>query len=261
MRLVFTLMTIVALCAARIEAHADPALEPTCGRAVNLQEAGQRCYFSADETRDFFGSGDGHHYAISLACDVGGSATCLSGTKCGKDAQGQLFDVFRDGELIGQTCLTDSDVASLGEVTPGLVRKAFERLTWPRSELTIQPPDGVTLVGFESNFFTTNTAPTTQTVTLLGRQIQIEATPTSYVWHFGDESTEPTATPGAAYPNLLVTHRYQHPGQVQPSVDTVYGGRYRVGTGPWQTIPGTLTVTGQAQQLEVREARGVLVGH
>ena len=151
---------------------------------------------------------------------------------------------------------------SLGDVTPAMVRTAFERLTWPTSALTVQPPDGVTLIGFESNFFTTNTDPTTRTVTLLGRQIQIEATPTSYHWNFGEaDATTTTSTPGAAYPDLLVTHRYAHTGVVHPSVDTVYAGRYRIGTGPWTAIPGTVTAPGQPQTLEVREARGVLVGH
>jgi len=242
---------------------ASPAL--ACpGRAhANFYSAESNCLFTADETRDFFGSGNGHVYAITRACAVGGQATCLKADEClGEDkTPGLLYDVFRDGELIGQTCLSEGDVTSLGQITPGLVRREFERLTWPSSELAVQPPDGVTLVGFDSNFFTTNTGPTTQAVTLLGRRITIEATPTSYVWHFGDQSTETTTTPGAAYPELLVTHRYQHIGKVQPSVDTVYAGRYRVGTGPWRAIPGTLTVTGQQQELEVHEARGVLVGH
>jgi len=259
--LIRLLVAAVGLAGLLVGITASPALACPGHASANFESAESTCVFTAAETREFFGSGDGHDYAISLACEVGGSATCLRGATCGSTLPGQLYDVFRDGDLIGQTCLSAGDVTSLGQITPRLVRREFERLTWPSSELAVQPPDGVTLVGFESNFFTTNTTPTTQTVTLLGRRITIEATPTSYAWHFGDESTETTSTPGAAYPQLLVTHRYQHIGKVQPSVDTVYAGRYRVGTGPWRAIPGTLTVTGQQQELEVREARGVLVGH
>jgi len=241
----------------------EPASAADCTGSADLFAVHETCKYSADEARDFFASGDGHVYGVTPACAIGGNATCAQQDHC-FDPDGTekvWYVIFRDGEEIGRTCLADNEAASLGQITPGLVRREFERLTWQSSELAVQPPDGVTLVGFESNFFTTNTGPTAQAVTLLGRRIQIEATPTSYVWHFGDESTETTSTPGAAYPQLLVTHRYQHIGKVQPSVDTVYAGRYRVGTGPWRAIPGTLTVTGQQQELEVREARGVLVGH
>lgn len=164
--------------------------EPLCGATAGFREAAAVCDLTANQTRDLFASSDGHSYTVTHACAVGGQATCLKADDClGEDqTPGLLYDVFQDGQPYGQVCLSDSDVTSLGQVTPGLVRKAFERLTWPSSELTVQPPDGVTLVGFESNFFTTNTTLTTQTVTLLGKRIQIEATPTSYIWHFGDES-------------------------------------------------------------------------
>jgi len=240
-----------------------PASASDCTGSADLFAVHETCKYSADEARDFFASGDGHVYGVAPACAVGGNATCAQQDHCfDKDGTEKVwYVIFRDGQEIGQTCLTEGEAASLGQITPGLVRREFERLTWPSSELAVQPPDGVTLVGFDSNFFTTNSTPTTQNVTLLGRRIQIEATPTSYVWHFGDESSETTTTPGAAYPQLLVTHRYARAGLERPSVDTVYAGRYRVGTGPWRAIPGTLTVTGQPQTLEVREARGVLVGH
>lgn len=240
-------------------AHADPPSE-SCVDSVSLGTAGATCGLSAEETADLYASGDGHHYAIVPTCAVGGAVTCASQETCFGTSPGFVYTVLRDGVEIGTVCLSDEAADQLGEVTPAKVLSAFRRLTWPTSELTVQPPDGVTLVGFDSNFFTTNTAPTTQTVTLLGRRITIEATPTSYVWHFDDASSETTTTPGAAYPDLLVTHRYLHTGEMHPSVDTVYAGRYRIGTGQWQDIPGTLTVVGQTQQLDVREARGVLVG-
>jgi len=241
-------------------ADADPSADPHCSEAANLQEVSQVCHFSSEETHEFYEAGDGHHYEIALVCGLGGDVACTEERECVGPPPGFWYQVFRDGELIGTTCLSEPDAESLGHVTPALVLKAFQRLDWPKSELVLQPPDGKTLVGFATNFYTTNTTPTTQTVTLLGRRIQVEATPTSYDWQFGDDTSETTETPGAAYPDLLVTHQYEHPGQVRPRVDTVYAGRYRIGSGPWQAIPGTLTVAGSATELEVREARGVLVG-
>jgi len=262
MRALAVVATLMASSMIVAPSTADDEDRKRCEATSTFQQAVNHCEYSSEEIQDFHASGDGHVYSIAPACAVGGEATCSDDALCAHDGKpGKWFRVFRDDEMIGTTCLTEQEVESLGHVTPALVLKAFQRLTWPRSELVLQPPDGVTLVGFETNFYTTNTTPTTQTVTLLGRRIQLEATPTSYAWQFGDATSETTQTPGAAYPDLLVTHQYQHSGLVRPSVDTVYAGRFRVGTGPWQTIPGTLTVAGRAAELEVREARGVLVGN
>ncbi|TYL44823.1 hypothetical protein FXB39_21440, partial [Nocardioides sp. BGMRC 2183] len=129
-------------------------------------------------------------------------------------------------------------------MSPSAVARAFQRLSWPASDLKIQPINGRTLVNFDTNYYTDDTTPITQTIRLLGRPITIEATPTEYHWHFGDHTNLTTTDPGAAYPNLTITHQYRHTGHYQPRLDTTYGGRYRVGNGPWQQIPGTHTVTG-----------------
>ncbi|WP_460844621.1 hypothetical protein [Nocardioides ultimimeridianus] len=155
-------------------------------------------------------------------------------------------------------CQTSSDsMAGLGP-SPGQVAQAMRRLSWPGSPLMIQPVNGRTLVNFRTNFYTTNTGPTTKTVTLLGRRITIEATP-SYRWRWGDGGRASGTSAGAAYPHLLVTHEYLRKGVVHPRLDTVYSGRFRIGQGAWQAIPGTLTVIGTPQRLEVVTARPVLV--
>jgi hypothetical protein len=260
MRILIALLFTTVTLTLAATAHADPP-SGTCHEQVSYQQANNTCTFAAQETADMFSSGDGHHYEIVPACALGGLATCTGGQSCDGPPPGVLFDVLRDGVKIGSTCLDDDAASDLGQVTPGLVRKEFERLTWPWSELVVQPPDGTTLVGFATNFYTANAAPTSQPVTLLGQQIEIEATPTSYLWQFGDGTSQTTSTPGAAYPNLLITHQYRHAHvTVHPRVDTTYTGRYRLGTGPWRTIPGTLTVDGVAGDLRVREAQGVLVG-
>ena len=76
--------------------------------------------------------------------------------------QGSLYNVFRTPpggprELYGVACLTPSEAGQLGAITPDMVFEAMQRLTWPRSELVIQPPGGETLVNLETNFYTTNT--------------------------------------------------------------------------------------------------------
>ena len=140
-----------------------------------------------------------------------------------------------------------------------MVRREMERLDWPRARLEVQPPDGQTLVNFDTNFFTRDTEPTRQTVTLLGQRVEIEAAPTEYTWDYGDGSSETTTSPGAAYPDLDVTHEYADPGQVSPSVATTYSGRYRINGGGWEQIPGTLTLPGESVELRVRSASPRLV--
>jgi hypothetical protein len=159
----------------------------------------------------------------------------------------------------GTVCLpTDFEVEV---ITPGRVLHEMKRMTWPAAELSIQPPDGRTLVNFKTNFFTTTTEPDTQTITLLGQRVEIEATPVSYTWHFGDGEKQSGADPGAPYPNLDVTHTYRKAEvTVRPSVDVTYHGRFRVNGGQWQDIPETLTVAGTPTQLQVLTATPHLVG-
>lgn len=181
----------------------------------------------------------------------------------GAGDEGMRYAVLVDGERTGEeTCIIDHrEMAGLGPdgVPTGEVLRAFRRLEWPASDLIVQPPDGVTLVNFDTNFLTDNTDSTRQRVQLLGQTMVVEATPASYIWQFGDGDTLETETPGARYPDLEVTHRYQRKETFQPRVDTVYRGRYRVNGGPWIELTGTHTVTGEAQDLEVIGARPVLV--
>jgi hypothetical protein len=238
-----------------------------------LDEVTTGCYYNGDEVSQAYNSGDGATWSIALQCKEESRATnCLIPIRCLATGgrQGSLYNVYRTPpggprELYGVACLTPSEAGQLGAITPDMVFEAMQRLTWPKSELVIQPPGGETLVNFETNFYTTNTAPTTQAVTLLGQRVEIEATPGSYVWHWGgagdDGASEETDGPGSPYPDLTVTHTYRDAEvTVHPRVDTVYSGRYRVNGDGWATIPDTLTVPGDPVALDILEARPVLVG-
>lgn len=146
-------------------------------------------------------------------------------------------------------------------LTVGLIRRAFAELKLPAGELVIQPPDGLTLVNFDTNFYTTSTAPIARTVTLLGQRVTLEATPATYHWDFGDGRELSTSEPGAPYPRLDVTHSYLRTGTYRPSLSTTYTGRYRVGGGAWQQIPGTVTIDGAGRPLRAIEAQPKLVGY
>lgn len=245
-----------------------------CGSGGDLYQVSTDCYYSGDEVRTLFNSGASYRWSIDQSCKTESpDGVCFNPIECVTDAgvTGTLYNVFRTPlpngtrELFGVACLTSAEAGSLGAITPAMVFAAMKRLTWPRSELVVQPPGGETLVNLETNFYTTNTAPTTQVISLLGQRVEIEATPSSYVWHWAgsgeDAGALETDDPGAAYPDLEVTHTYRDGDvTVHPWVDTVYAGRYRVNNDGWTVIPDTLTVTGEPVDLRVLEARPVLVG-
>lgn len=145
------------------------------------------------------------------------------------------------------------------QVTPGLVLTELRRIGLPSLEAHTQPRDK-TLVNFATIFYA-EPQTFTRTLTLLGQSVDVEATPTSFTWHYGDGSSATSSTPGAPYPAKDVTHSYTDAHTtVQPSVDVTYSARFRVGNGAWQTIPDTVTIAGPEGTLRISEATAVLSG-
>ena len=235
---------------------------------VDLVQASGECRRDANQVRDMYATAhsDGVTYHLESRCKPGDNCgrqerICRTGGRPGTWYILYRTVIATGAETnIGIVCLTPAEERGLAVITPAMVRREMERLSWPAADLQIQPPDGQTLINFDTNFFTDNTSSTTQTVTLLGQRVTIEASPVEYTWHFGDGTADSTTTPGAAYPDLEVTHDYADPGRVSPSVDTTYQGRYRINNGPWEAIPGTLTVPGESVDLLVRSASPHLVG-
>lgn len=149
--------------------------------------------------------------------------------------------------------------APLPQVTPGVVLTALRTIGLPAARARTQP-ETKTLVNFATNFYTRPQA-LTRTVVLLGQQVRIVATPAGYTWHYGDGRSSRTTGPGARYPRLVVTHRYQQAHTtVVTSVDVTYTARFTVGNGPSQVIPGAVTIAGPGAPLRVSEATAVLSG-
>lgn len=244
------------------------AAQAGCSGQGNLTQAAVEC-LGEERIRDLLATAgsDGYRYEFEATCTA--QRRCPRTGEICTTAEGQsgtLYIVRRvsmgSGRVtdLGMSCLPPSLVSATPTITPAMVRREMQRLDWPQAQLEVQPPDGQTLINFDTNFFTDNDRPTTQTVTLLGQRVEIEARPSEYTWEFGDGSTHTTSSPGSAYPDLDVTHDYADPGRVAPSVNTTYTGRYRINGGGWQPIPGSLTVPGDPVALRVRSASPHLVG-
>ena len=169
------------------------------------------------------------------------------------------------------SCLEPSEVEDAAtpvtarpRITPALVLRAFERVPLPESELVVQPPGGQTLVGLDT-IFSTKAEGFTETVTLLGRGVELDISPTSYRWSHGDSSEQTTDWPGQEWrrggsASGYITHVYDDRMRVATSVDTTWSARYRIGGGAWQEVPGTVTIEGDPATLRVRSATPHLVG-
>lgn len=143
--------------------------------------------------------------------------------------------------------------------TVGMIANAFRHIPLPASPLIIQPPDGRTLVNFETNFYTEKEQ-LFRSVTLLGQRIELRIDVHSYTWHFDDGERLRTSDPGAPYPKLQITHNYLQAGAYRPRLDTTYVANYRVNGGAWQTVPGSVTIEGSPESLRAVEARPILTG-
>ncbi len=249
------------------QADGDPV--PACTDDATLLNVHQFCHYSGQEVQALFAQPDaGVSYRIRPMCveTQNVQPTCLNQQTCTAPPDTYKYMVLRSEqggpfEPWGTVCLAADDADGLGAITPARVGREMRNLAWPQADLVIEPPDGRTLINLPTNFHTTNTSPTSQTITLLGQQVEIEASPVEYLWRFGDGTEQSGPDPGAAYPDLRVTHTYTQAGvTVSPSVDVTYEGRYRVEGGTWIPIPDILTVTGDPATLQVLSATPHLVG-
>lgn len=261
---------VIESVAIAVPAHAD---EHGCIATGSLSGATATCETDGDTlNHDVASAPTGTIYKTVITCVPDAtSGLCQLPLVCEAPPGAIRYDVLRSTDngatftKVSEACLTRTPDGATPDgppvITPAAVATQFQALAWPASPLEVQPPGGRTLVNLETNFFTTNTAPSAQTVTLLEQQVEIEATPTSWLWDHGDGTTQTTAEPGAAYPALTITHTYTAADvTVAPRVDTTYSGRYRVNGGPWAAIPATVTVPGAAGRLTVVPATPQLVG-
>ena len=270
-------LTLMLVVGAHVLLSGGPAYAG-CEQEVDILHPGATCKYTRDEVQVLVSNGStaNYRYRIVLVCwSEDDGDVCANPRTCEEQPGTNRYQVYRatvgleDWAAIGYVCLGSADEIEGREITTQDVITQFKNLTWPQAELVIQPPDGETLVNLDTIFYTTSTQPQTQTVTLLGHSVAIEASPHHYTWHWaqpGDNATQAdreaktTTGPGAPHPHQTITHRYTVADtKAHPSLDITYSGRYRVDGGAWQPIPTTATIIGTPQALTILQARPTLV--
>lgn len=193
-----------------------------------------------------------------------------------KDADGPLVDIYRrlsepkDKDVwheVGQTCWPKlvPGAKHKPQLTVAMIRAAFVKTPFVKPKATMEPVGNKTLVNLP-NYFTADFSGAgygpdeVRTVTLLGHKVQIKPVLKSNTFHFGDGfSLGPTESRGGGYPDGDVKHTYSKRGTVGASVTTVYGGQFAIDGGKFTDLPGSATITGPVQPLQVLEATGRLV--
>jgi hypothetical protein len=139
-----------------------------------------------------------------------------------------------------------------------LALSARDRLPVPDGTIEANPTRS--LVGLPTFFWYSgyDGRPLTRTVSAFGVSVDVEATPTSYRWAFGDGTSLTSEGLGRAYPaRSPISHTYQTARQdVTATCTFAFTVRWRTGGGPWAPLP-PLSRTASTT-LEVAESQTVI---
>ncbi len=157
-------------------------------------------------------------------------------------------------ELVDTVCLgPDEPVLDPAVAIPALVQREFKSVVVLAGNPDVSPkPD--TLVNVATRFRTDAPPSYAIPLTLLNQSVVITARAERYVWHLGDGSIRQSTAA-----NGYLEHVYERAGTRQAFVVIEWSGTFRVNGGSPQPITGTVTTTGPAVAVEVKQARSELV--
>ncbi|MFN8074691.1 MAG: PKD domain-containing protein [Kineosporiaceae bacterium] len=162
--------------------------------------------------------------------------------------------------LVGQRCVSAAEPRDTEpRQAVALSLEDFRRLPLPPGGMHVQPGNGQVLVQMPTNVYVT-AEPIRLRTEVLGMPVDVEATPDSYTWDFGDGGQFTTKDAGAPYPAMTTTHTYTRPGRYTITLTVNYRGQFRPqGMQDWLPVEGTAPVDSAPVTLEAIETRAVLV--
>ena len=206
-------------------------------------------------------------------CELGGAETCGEIALCA-DGKPKLHIWYQTeaGPIWGSTsCPEDAPpgAPALPALTKPRIVREFQRIPLPTATIGVAPPDGRTLVNLPTIYYARGAERFERTVSILGRRVRFDITPSSYQWDFGQGLQLSSTDPGRAYvhgrtpednPGLYLTARYTRPGEVTPSLTVEWTATYSIDGGPALPVPATVTMSSQGRSVEVLSATPVLTG-
>lgn len=122
-------------------------------------------------------------------------------------------------------------------------------------------PSEIGLTGLDTYFWLQSApSPIEATASAGGMSVTAQATPTEYLWDFGDGNDLLTRHPGRAWTREQpgnIAHLYETRGTYELEVTVVWSARWRIGPGAWQ--PLGLFTTSSAADYPVRQVQSRLI--
>lgn len=150
------------------------------------------------------------------------------------------------------TCPGDADLLAA-------IEREWTQLRPAPSTIELQPNTGWVIANVPTVAMAED-APRLHATTLLGAGVEIRATPSGYVWNWGDGAQTSTTDPGRPHPHATLTHTYPHAsGNATVGLTTTWTGEYRVNGGPWIDFSSTISSDADPVVLTVHDPRSGLV--
>ncbi|MGV1010348.1 MAG: hypothetical protein ACOYBY_17400 [Dermatophilaceae bacterium] len=227
-----------------------------------------------------------YRYETTTVCSVeapgsaGGDRMCAAAARgcIGADGPGPLLRVWRlatqngqpqgGWEMLGVTCNGNALPNARPMLTMAMIQEAFHLTPWATARTEVEPVGNVTLVGLDTFYrvewsaegFQPGEVEPVDPARMLGYRVDIRPRLTGLMYHFGDDQEfGPTPSMGGRWPDGPIRHQYRHTGGYPVNVAVTWGADFRIDGGEWAEVPGSVTVAGPATQVQVKEARAVLV--
>lgn len=164
-----------------------------------------------------------------------------------------------DGVIHRTIWVAPTDIIDLDALAEDEAQRYVEDVLVPTIRIGVNPA-ARGLVGLPSWFWIDGFTGSVQAppITAFGLTVDVRMSSRTVTWDFGDGTTR-AGDLGQAYPaESSVQHAHQRDGTFTITADVDLVPEYRVGAGPWLTLPG-LQVSATAQH-EVEERQAVVTG-
>ena len=171
-------------------------------------------------------------------------------------------------EMLGLTCNADALPNARPMLTMAMIQEAFHLTPWATARTEVEPVGNVTLVGLDTFYrvewsaegFEPGEVEPIDPGRMLGYRVDIRPKLKGLMYHFGDDSEfGPTPSVGGRWPDGPIRHQYRRTGTYPVNVAVTWGADFRIDGGEWAEVPDSVTVAGPAIQVQVKQARAVLV--